>query len=102
MSQVCPYCRCETNSKADMQKHILVFHPNLTEEERLKKIRENPVQFVVEHGFSRELNLVRQGKCPICEQPVKSEELMGAKEWKEFQISGFCGPCQRQRAVKGF
>lgn len=92
----CPYCGNLGNSRADVAKHIQVFHPNLSEEEKLKKIRENPRAWIVEHGFEKELRLVQEGKCPMCARHVLMEELYGSREMQEWKISGVCGPCQRK------
>ena len=97
----CHLCGLEANSKADLAKHIYVFHPNLTEDERIRKANDNPVAFLKEHGFTKQYNLVKQGKCPVCERVTIMEEIKGMKELNEWRMFGLCGPCQRKRKTVG-
>ena len=45
-------------------------------------------------GFSREVELVEQGKCPHCEKKVDTKEFDSALGLAEFEISGMCKKCQ--------
>ena len=45
-------------------------------------------------GFEKEVNLVKQGKCPICESIIQLEDFRNEISRKEFLISGFCQKCQ--------
>ena len=96
----CPYCPYEWDGESpakNIAEHIRIWHPLLTEEEKLAKIKRYPLHWLKEKGFARELALVKQGRCPVCANTVREEELVGSGEWKEWQISGLCGSCQRKR-----
>ena len=47
-------------------------------------------------GFGPQVDLVNQGKCPICKVDVKEEDFKDkpAIFLTEFRISGFCYKCQ--------
>ena len=95
---ICPYCRLE---QKNMPEHMAAFHTRKQEEDRLMKARDNPETFLKERGFARELALVQQGKCPLCEKVVLMEELIGTRELNEWRKSGACGPCQRKNSTIG-
>lgn len=44
-------------------------------------------------GFGKQVDLIEQGKCPLCEETIK----MNFKDeisLREFNISGMCQKCQ--------
>lgn len=45
-------------------------------------------------GFGKEVDKVKQGKCPFCDQVVKQEDFRDDLSRKEFKISGLCQKCQ--------
>jgi hypothetical protein len=47
-------------------------------------------------GFSKQLRLIKDGKCPICSKAVNLHELeeKGDEARNEFEISGMCYTCQ--------
>ena len=45
-------------------------------------------------GFSKEVDLVNAGKCPICEVPVEVRSFKDNVSAREFAISGLCQKCQ--------
>lgn len=47
-------------------------------------------------GFSKEVDAVRNGKCPLCLKPVKDEDFEDEESRKEFRISGLCAQCQEE------
>jgi len=47
-----------------------------------------------EMGFGKEMDAVKAGKCPSCEQPVDPNSFRDELSRKEYGISGLCQPCQ--------
>lgn len=47
-------------------------------------------------GFQKQLDLVKQGRCPLCAKKVYKSELRNAIEVNEFKISGLGHCCQPQ------
>ena len=45
-------------------------------------------------GFNLEVDLVEQGRCPICKEKINKDEFRDDKSRKEFGISGLCQSCQ--------
>ena len=45
-------------------------------------------------GFGHYVDLVKEGKCPICEQPVNHGNFRDDEAREEFRISGLCQSCQ--------
>ena len=45
-------------------------------------------------GFNLEVDLVEQGRCPICKEKINKDEFKDDKSRKEFGISGLCQSCQ--------
>jgi hypothetical protein len=45
-------------------------------------------------GFESEVKLVEEGKCPFCQEPIKSDEFRDELSRKEYVISGMCQKCQ--------
>jgi hypothetical protein len=45
-------------------------------------------------GFSKEVEAVEQGKCPICDKVINQSEFKDELSRKEFTISGMCQVCQ--------
>lgn len=49
-------------------------------------------------GFTKELELIKKGKCPFCEQTVgKFRDMLSEKE---YEISGLCQECQDELFVE--
>lgn len=49
-------------------------------------------------GFEEEVQMVKEGKCPICVTVITAEMLdeMPLADKKEFRISGICSKCQAE------
>jgi len=46
-------------------------------------------------GFNKELDLVKEGRCPFCGKfIIRESEFRDKKSDKEFEISGLCQKCQ--------
>lgn len=45
-------------------------------------------------GFGRDVNFVKDGKCPFCNKPVKRSDLRDYASQKKFDIEGLCQKCQ--------
>lgn len=45
-------------------------------------------------GFTKEIERVAQGKCPLCGCKVCSNDFKDELSKKEFAISGMCQKCQ--------
>jgi len=45
-------------------------------------------------GFSEEVDLVHQGKCPLCRKEVDVREFTDGQSVREFLISRMCKSCQ--------
>jgi len=56
------------------------------------EMREKAAQFIEDHYLSEASQLIRQGKCPICEKEVK--EFADERHAEEFLESGMCTKCQ--------
>jgi transcription initiation factor IIE alpha subunit len=45
-------------------------------------------------GFAFALDLINEGKCPVCGEEVEREDFKDELSRKEFDISGLCQGCQ--------
>lgn len=45
-------------------------------------------------GFSKEVDLTEQNKCPLCKEPINEDLFRDDLSRKEFKISGLCQKCQ--------
>ena len=45
-------------------------------------------------GFSKEVNLVNENKCPFCKETVNLLDFKNKLSAKEYKISGLCQKCQ--------
>lgn len=45
-------------------------------------------------GFSKEVKLVENLKCPICQASIHMEDFKDPLSIREYQISGMCQKCQ--------
>ena len=45
-------------------------------------------------GFGKQLDLIKQGLCPMCEKKLYVSELRTEIERNEYRISGMCHKCQ--------
>jgi hypothetical protein len=45
-------------------------------------------------GFAREMSLVRDKKCPLCESPIVMKDFRDNLSAREYKISGLCQACQ--------
>jgi len=52
-------------------------------------------------GFSKEVDLVEEGRCPFCKNVVDLEGFRDELSREEFQISGLCQDCQDETFGKG-
>jgi len=43
-------------------------------------------------GYKEELRLIKEGKCPLCKEPIS--EFRDFLSKKEYEISGLCQSCQ--------
>lgn len=44
--------------------------------------------------FPKEVELVKDGKCPGCKQPININEFRDVKSKKDYLITGMCQKCQ--------
>ena len=49
---------------------------------------------VVEIVFPKEIQALRENKCPFCLKEVRKEDCTTEREIAEFEISGLCPKCQ--------
>ena len=45
-------------------------------------------------GFGKEVDPVKEGKCPVCGDPIDTKEFRSELEFREYKISGMCQKCQ--------
>jgi ssDNA-binding Zn-finger/Zn-ribbon topoisomerase 1 len=45
-------------------------------------------------GFDKQVDLVENGKCPLCGEDINMESFKDDVSIKEFKISGICQKCQ--------
>lgn len=45
-------------------------------------------------GFRKEVDDVKLGRCPICNQDIKEDDFKDNLSIKEYKISGLCQKCQ--------
>jgi hypothetical protein len=45
-------------------------------------------------GFGKEVAAVDAGKCPMCGNPVHTDDFVDELSVREFRISGLCQSCQ--------
>lgn len=45
-------------------------------------------------GFGKEMQDVRDGKCPSCKKDINEEDFKDHLSRKEYKISGMCQECQ--------
>ena len=45
-------------------------------------------------GFTKELDLIKEKKCPFCKKKVNEDDFVDELSIKEFVISGLCMACQ--------
>jgi len=45
-------------------------------------------------GFSKEVEKIKHGLCPMCSKPIKMKEFKDDLSRKEYGISGMCQVCQ--------
>ena len=43
---------------------------------------------------NEEVNLIKQGRCPLCKQYIIASEFYDGPSRKEYSISGMCQSCQ--------
>jgi hypothetical protein len=47
-----------------------------------------------EAGYGDHVNLIAEGKCPLCEAKVNLTDFTDPLSKREFEISGICQKCQ--------
>jgi len=47
-----------------------------------------------ELGFGKEVENIKEGKCPVCDKQVKIEDFRNGISFREYNISGMCQFCQ--------
>jgi hypothetical protein len=47
-----------------------------------------------EAGFGKQVEAVKEGKCPFCNKIVNASMFRDKLSYKEFRISGLCQICQ--------
>jgi hypothetical protein len=47
-------------------------------------------------GFSEAVDLVENGKCPICSKEININDFHDALSLREYEISGMCISCQNE------
>jgi hypothetical protein len=45
-------------------------------------------------GFEKEMNLVKEGKCPTCGCVINTDSFRDGLSKREYKISGMCQTCQ--------
>lgn len=45
-------------------------------------------------GFGKQVDLVKQGRCPICSEVVDLKRFRDEASRREFKLSGMCQRCQ--------
>lgn len=45
-------------------------------------------------GFGKQVDLVKEGKCPWCEAKINIKDFKDELSLKEYNISGLCQKCQ--------
>ena len=45
-------------------------------------------------GFNKEIDRVKQGKCPFCNKKINPDEFRDEHSRREYKISGLCQKCQ--------
>jgi len=45
-------------------------------------------------GFDKEVEAIKSGKCPFCQNNIDITRFRDALSRKEYQISGLCQTCQ--------
>lgn len=46
-------------------------------------------------GFTKEINLTKQGKCPLCGKKIDTKtEFRDELSMREYEVSGLCQKCQ--------
>ena len=53
-------------------------------------------EFMKHFGFNKEVDLVEQGKCPLCKKDIVPiiDSFINQESFKDYQISGLCQECQ--------
>ena len=54
----------------------------------------NKQEMLKQFGFTKEVQRVREKKCPFCGESVDPTSFRDELSRKEFQISGICQKCQ--------
>lgn len=52
------------------------------------------IELMEEAGFGKEVKLVRQKKCPFCQEKIDENAFRNKISKKEYTISGLCQKCQ--------
>jgi len=47
-----------------------------------------------EVGFGKEVELIKEGKCPFCKEEIDLTKFRDDLSRREFKISGLCQDCQ--------
>lgn len=88
--QLCPYI---ATNREDMIRHVRRTHKHAKDEERLKAMRANPITYLKEKGFSRELQLISEGRCPRCTKLFTIDENTSTEALREWKKSYLCPEC---------
>ena len=51
-------------------------------------------ELMIAAGFVKEVELVKEGRCPFCMRRVNEGEFRDEISKREFEISGLCQVCQ--------
>lgn len=53
-------------------------------------------EIMLKLGFSKEVERIEKGRCPLCAKKIKKDEFIDELSQKEFEISGMCQACQNE------
>ena len=99
-----------TQTQAREIREVILFHPNAKKvleinlEELQKKMtkdrREIDLNKPAFRAMPEKAELIKSGKCPICQKQVSVSDFKDELSRKEFKISGLCQKCQDKVWVK--
>lgn len=53
----------------------------------------NPLHNFMKENFAKEMDRVKEGKCPFCGKEIDMNEFKDELSIREFKISGICQKC---------
>ena len=52
-------------------------------------------------AFAKEVELIKQGKCPMCEKEIREEDFHSERNKREYTVNGLCQECQDKVQEEG-